>query len=227
MLFDTLSRDFLKAEAVGSSIKKIYLSLCFFPLFPLSFSFFFFTLSECVGGANKYLSRWMLKVKSNDNEFCVIIIKQTTLKRCLWCTEHPSSECTVRSFCFSYCTAKDSKSIRQEVLLCRVITIYGCICVCECDKVVGNVAMDFFVVVFLLSKWYAWISKDLKGNRLFSSDHTGFLIPLRCFVRKLKGLTSPALPKAVCGYSKISQCSPGIAAKYWGFVRFTTQCHST
>lgn len=32
-------------------------------------SFSFFSLNECVGGSNKYLSRRMSKVKSNDNDF--------------------------------------------------------------------------------------------------------------------------------------------------------------
>lgn len=69
-------------------------------------------------------------------------------KKCLWCKEHPGSECKARSFCFNYRTAKGSKSIRQEVLLHRDITgneaAWVSVCVRACGKAVRNVAMDYF-----------------------------------------------------------------------------------
>lgn len=65
MLFDTLSRDFLKAEVVSPSIK--FIKALGFGVF--LFSFFSFSLSECVGGSNKYLSRQISKAKSNDKDF--------------------------------------------------------------------------------------------------------------------------------------------------------------
>lgn len=98
--------------------------------------------------------------------------------------------------------------------------------VCTYSKVVRNTAMDF--VIFSFESYHlvsAGISEDLKGNRLYSSHHTGVSFLGEVLYRAWKFWD--LLPKAPRGCGEISHCSPGTAAKHWGFVCFSSQQPST
>lgn len=164
----------------------------------------------------------MSKAKSNHKNFFHYNNNKADGKKKLWCKEHPSSECRARSFCFSCHTAKDSQSVRPEVPLHRVWVQGGCV------STVKWLETQQWILWFSPLKAIIWLvlgfletSREIDFSVLTTR---GVLFLERCCtVWKVWEL----LPKAPHGCSEIRRCSPGTAAKHWGFVCFSTQHPST